>query len=460
MPERFSTHSLDSHPQGEIIQRILAAALNAADPGQAVLAHVRRTGDHLWIGEADYNLSQIHRVWIIGAGKAGVPMLQAVNGLLGDKLEDGVIVVKEGYAGGHSQVGPVRILQAGHPVPDIRSVQAAAETSRLLSESGEGDLVISLISGGGSALLVSPPVGVSLEDIQALTSSLLASGARIDEINTLRKHLDQFKGGQLARLASPARIAALVLSDVVGDPLESIASGPTVPDPTSYQQALDILQRYDLVRPAPPAVLDHLRKGCAGHIPETPKTGDQVFQNVQNVIVGSNRLAALAAIRAAQQEGLDARLLTTYLQGEAREAGRFLAAIARQVSATGDPVSIPGCLVVGGETTVTLKGAGRGGRNQEIALSAVSPISGLVEILLVTLATDGGDGPTDAAGAVVTGETFSRAKQAGLDLQAALDQNNSYPFFDALGDLLKPGPTQTNVNDLVFIFAFNPTPLE
>lgn len=453
-PERFSTYTLDSHPQGKLIQRILASALDAVDPGQAVRNHARREGDRFSIGDRDYDLEQIRRVWVVGAGKAGVPMLQAINELLGDKLEDGVVVTKEGYAGGYSQIGPVRILEAGHPIPDSRSVQAAAEISHLLANCREDDLVICLISGGGSSLLVSPPDGVSLEDLQSLTSSLLASGAAIEEINTLRKHLDRLKGGQLARLSYPARIAALVLSDVVGDPLESIASGLTVPDSGTFQDALGVLERYDLVPSTPPPVLEHLRQGCTGQHPETPKPGDIIFKLIQNEIVGSNRLAAQAATRAAQQAGFNTLLLTTYLQGEAREAGRVLAAIARQVCSTSDPVAVPGCLVVGGETTVTVKGRGRGGRNQEMALSAVNQIRGLPGIILVTLATDGGDGPTDAAGAVVTGESFSRAKQAGLDLQASLDQNDSYTFFEGLGDLLKPGPTQTNVNDLAFLFAF------
>jgi hydroxypyruvate reductase len=299
------------------------------------------------------------------------------------------------------------------------------------------------------------PVGdISLGDLQGLTTLLLGCGASIDEINTLRKHLDQVKGGKLARLAAPAQVITLILSDVVGDPLDVIASGPTVPDPTTFAVAWGILDRYNLLERTPTSILAYLRRGLLGEVPETPKGGDSVFMGVQNVVVGNNRLAARAALAEAEALGFHSLLLTTYLQGEARQAGRFLAAIARQLASDAPPLPRPACIVCGGETTVTLSGDGQGGRNQEVALGAVAEMAGLNDIALVTLATDGGDGPTDAAGAVVTGETLFRASARGLLPADFLARNDSYHFFAALEDLFKTGPTQTNVNDLALVFAF------
>ena len=246
----------------------------------------------------------------------------------------------------------------------------------------------------------------------------------------------------------------MILSDVVGDPLDVIASGPTVPDPTTYNDSLKILERYGIVERVPGAVARHLKRGKDGELPETPKLGDPIFEKVHNFVIGSNLQAAEAALKQAESEGFNVLLLSTYLQGEARGAGRTLAAIARQIAADERPLPRPACLVVGGETTVTLQGRGKGGRNQELALGAVAELAGLSQLALVTMATDGGDGPTDAAGAVVTGETLDRACQAGLDPAEYLARNDSYHFFEPLGDLLKPGPTQTNVNDLAFLFAF------
>jgi hydroxypyruvate reductase len=325
----------------------------------------------------------------------------------------------------------------------------------LLHSAQAGDLVIVVISGGGSALLTAPAEGLALADLQALTNALLACGANIQEINTLRKHLDGIKGGGLARAAFPADVLTLILSDVIGDPLDVIASGPTVPDPTTFADALGVLERYRLVEQIPQTVLHHLRQGAGGLSPETPKPGEPLFDHVQNVIVGSNRQAALAAVAQARLEGMNSLLLTSYLQGEASQAGRFAAALARQIAGQGEPLSRPACLVLGGETTVTLSNStGLGGRNQELALGSVLDLAGLPGVVIVTLATDGGDGPTDAAGAVVTGETLGRALALGLAPHQFLAQHDAYHFFEPLGDLLRPGPTLTNVNDLVFVFAF------
>lgn len=456
-PELLLTSTLRAHPYGAAVARILAAALAAVEPAAAVRRFLRRSDDALLIGDQAYDLGAFERVFVMGAGKAGLPMARAAAEALGDRLTGGTVIVKdEGQTPDDLAVAgsPVAVQLARHPVPDERGVAATRQIVDQLTGATERDLVLVLISGGGSALLTLPAPGISLDDMQTLTTALLACGASIDEINCLRKHLDLVKGGGLARLAAPATVATLILSDVVGNPLDVIASGPTVPDSTSFADAWGVLERYDLVATAPPAVVARLHAGRGGAADETPKAGDPLFARVQNLLVGSNPLAAAAALAAARAEGFNALLLTTFLQGEARVVGRVLAAVAREMAATGQPLPRPACIIAGGETTVTLRGSGRGGRNQELALAAVRDLAGLADVALVTLATDGGDGPTDAAGAVVTGATLAQALAQGRDPAAALADNDAYPFFAALGDLLQPGPTSTNVNDLAFVFAF------
>jgi hydroxypyruvate reductase len=468
-PDLLLTDCLRAAPWGTAVTRILAAALGAVDPAAAVQRHLHRDGDMLRAGEQVYDLRAYERVFVVGTGKAGAPMARAAAELLGDRLAGGVVVVK-GYTQTQRQgnteiedtptshfvsLSPgLRICEAGHPIPDERGVAGARRIAQLLEQATERDLVLALISGGGSALLTLPAEGIELAELQSLTNILLRCGANINEINTLRKHLDQVKGGGLARLAHPASIITLVLSDVVGNPLDVIGSGPTVPDTSSFADAYAVLERYNVVADAPAPIVERLRRGMAGTIAETLKPGDPRFARVHNLIVGSNLQAAEAALAAARAAGFHTLLLTTYLQAEAREAGRMLAAIARELAGSGHPLPRPACIIAGGETTVTLHGSGRGGRNQELALAAVVDMAGLPDLALVALATDGGDGPTDAAGAIVTGTTLDRARALGRDPAAHLARNDAYPFFDALGDLLKPGPTETNVNDLAFVFAF------
>ena len=453
-PERFLTTSLRTHPGGAAVARVMAAAIRAVDPEQAVRRHLRREGDCVWVDERAYDLAAFERVWLVGAGKAGLPMARAAVDVLGERISGGVVIVKEGYAGaGRAAAGHRPVVQAGHPLPDERGVQATRHLISVLEAAGPRDWVLCLLSGGGSALLTAPAPGVSLADLQGLTAALLACGASIQEINALRKHVDTIKGGGLARMAAPAQVTALILSDVVGDPLDVIASGPTVPDTSTFADAWDILRRYDILDQTPPAVRARLEQGLRGTLPETPKPGDPLFERVQNHIVCSNYQAAQAGLAQAAAEGWQTLLLTTFLQGEARQVGRMLGAIARQAARTGQPLARPFCLVAGGETTVTLRGDGLGGRNQELALGAVGELDGLPDVILAALATDGGDGPTDAAGAVVTGETLARARAAGLAPQDFLARNDAYHFFAPLGDLLLPGPTLTNVNDLTFLFG-------
>jgi hydroxypyruvate reductase len=450
---RFACHTLDRHPQGGVVLAALEAALASVDPYQAVKAHVRRAGERLEIGDAVYDLSAIRRVRVVGAGKAAGGMLQALDDILHDRLDGGAVIAK--HAGGADvRIGQVEVLEGSHPLPTEKSVLATRRLMEWLRDGDRRDLVIVLISGGGSALMTNPVEGVTLAEMQELTRALLACGAAIHEINALRKHLDQIKGGGLARLAAPARVASLILSDVVGNPLDVIASGPTVPDPSTFADAWRIVERYRLAERIPAGVRAALEAGRDGRLPESLKPGDPIFRGVQHVLVGSNPQAARAAQEALRARGIQPLLLTTYLQGEARSAGQFLAAIARQSAASGDPLPRPACLIAGGETTVTLQGQGRGGRNQELALGAVADLAGLADTLLVTLATDGEDGPTDAAGAVVSGETLERARRLDLNPDEYLRQNNAYAFFESLGDLLRPGPTGTNVNDLAFLFLF------
>ena len=438
------------------MRRILEAALRAVEPGAAVRCWMSRQDDTLTVAGREYLLHHYRRVLIVGIGKAAVPMGAATAEILGTHFSKGIILTKEGYGKnltGLKDLSGLIILEAGHPIPDGRGVRGAQLITELLTGAGEDDLVICLISGGGSALMLSPAEGITLADLQALTSILLVCGATINEINILRKHLELLKGGGLTCLTAPATLVTLVLSDVVDDPLDVIASGPTVPDPSTFADAYGVLERHGIADKVPTSVSNRLRRGLCGDIPDTPKPGDSLFKRVHNVIVGSNRLAIEAALEQAQMEGFHALLLTTSLQGEARQAGHMLGAIARKIVASGKPLPRPTCILAGGETVVTIQGKGLGGRNQELALGAVEVLAGLEGVVLVTLATDGGDGPTDAAGAVVTGETQERARRLGLSPADHLARNDAYHFFDPLGDLLKPGPTQTNVNDLTFLFV-------
>ena len=453
--ESFLTSSLRAAPEGGRVTRILCAAITAVEPGAAVGRFVRRDGDMLTISGRAYNLQLFRRVVLLGMGKASIAMSTTLAGILGVRLDTGLVITKHVSAIPHF---PFTILEGGHPIPDERSLEAGKKIIELVSNLQADDLLFCLISGGGSALATAPVDGVSLADIQVFTSALLACRARIDEINTLRRRLDKVKGGGIVKMNNGATIVSLILSDVVGNPLEAIASGPTAPDPATRADSLSILAKYELENRIPISILRSLRSSPETSKPRT-RTGtttpdDQIFEKVQNVIVGSNLLAVQAALARAEAEGFHPYLLREDLQGEARNVAFELATFLRQARLTGDPLQAPACIVAGGETTVTLKGNGKGGRNTELALAAVSELADFPGVMLVTLATDGEDGPTDAAGAVVTGKTFHRA--AGLDLHPGdfLERNDSYSFFSALDDLLKPGQTGTNVNDLVFMFIF------
>jgi hydroxypyruvate reductase len=436
------------------ILEVLEAALDAVDPFQATRATLQRQGDLLSAAGKSYDLSRYKRVIVVGAGKAGAPMTQAVEAVLGDRISDGLVVVKTGHSAPTSHV---KVVEASHPRPDAAGVAAGERILELATNASANDLVIALLSGGGSALLVGPAPGLTLADMQAMTGALLASGATINEVNTLRKHCETLKGGQLARAVAPATLITLALSDVVGSPLDVIASGPTVPDATTWGDAWAIVRRFDLEDKLPAPILARLAAGCSGEIADTPKAGDPAFANTQTLVIADNRVAALAAVTRCQELGYNALLLTTYLDGEAAQVAKVAVALGREVLAHATPIAPPACLVLGGETVVTLgKEPGMGGRNQELALAAAIALAGMDDITVVSLATDGTDGPTDSAGGIADGQTRARGHALGLDAEAYLRGHNAYPYLQATHDLLLTGPTQTNVNDLVFVFVGQP----
>lgn len=435
----------------ERVLPILSAALEAVDPINAVKRHMSLEDNELHIGHRVYDLNKYRNIYVIGGGKAGGSMAKATEEILGHHVTAGLINTKYGH---RADTKTVRINEAGHPIPDAAGMRGASQMVDIAADATEGDLVICLISGGGSALMTLPVEGISLADMEALTSALLRCGAAINEINSIRKHLSQIKGGNLSRLAYPAEVVSLILSDVVGSPLDVIASGPTVPDSSSFAQAHGIVERYGLLDELPSSIVQHLSQGKEGTIPETPKEGDAVFSKTYNLVIASNEVAARAAIAKAKNLGFDTLLLSTFVEGEAREVAQAFSAIAKEIVHSGQPVPPPACVVAGGETTVTIRGEGKGGRNQELALAAAIQIEGLDEALIVALATDGTDGPTDAAGAIADGSTLRRAGAKGLSAREHLANNDSYHFFEPLGDLIITGPTNTNVNDLTFVLVF------
>jgi glycerate 2-kinase len=424
---------------------IFHAGLKAVDPARAVTKYLRRQGQKLNVNGQVYDLPDYDGVYVVGMGKAAAAMAQAVEEILGDRLESGIVNVKYGYA---LPLHTVKVKEAGHPVPDKAGLEGTEEIIELLRQTGERDLVICLISGGGSALLPYPAEGLTLEDKQHVTRLLLECGATIHEINAVRKHISKVKGGKLARLAHPSTLISLILSDVIGDNLDTIASGPTVPDESTFADCLDILNKYGMEEKVPGAVLKALMDGSRGVIEETPKADDPVFRRTQNVIVGSNILALKAAKQKAQELGYNSLILSSFIEGETREVAKAHTAIAKEILSTGNPIEAPACIISGGETTVTIRGNGLGGRNQEFALVSAIGIDGLDKTVILSGGTDGTDGPTDAAGAIVDGTTVQRASEIGLDAERYLDENDSYHFFKALGDLIITGPTRTNVMDL------------
>lgn len=441
-----------THPE-MILRDAFDAALAAADPFLAVLQSATLTAGHLDVAGARYDLSRFERILVVGAGKATARMAQAIEALLGERITAGRIVVKEGYA------APLTLItqaEASHPIPNEAGVEATREILALLERADEKTLVVCLLSGGASALLVAPAEGLSLPDKQEATRLLLNAGASIAELNAVRKHLSAVKGGQLANAAYPAQVLTLILSDVIGDPPGVIASGPTAPDESAFADAYAVIEKYGLQQQMPPAVMRHLQRGVAGLAPETVKRGAPCLDMTHNIIIGNLRLALDAATEKIRRSGFSPRVISNILQGEAREAAHFLAQAARAELDAMHPGE-QRCLLCGGETTVTVRGAGKGGRNQELALAFALEIDGLPGIVMLSAGTDGTDGPTDAAGALVDGSTATQARKAGLDPLQYLNDNNSYAFFQRLDAAtgahshFKTGPTGTNVMDIQVI---------
>ena len=432
--------------QKKVLEDIFMAGVKAVDPERAVQKYVRRQGNQLFVGDCSYILDKYKRIFLIGAGKGTAPMAKALEDILGERLTKGLIIVKYGHG---IPLEKTRILEADHPIPDDAGLRATKELLRQAQECTKEDLILCAFSGGGSALLPAPLSPITLDQKQTTTRLLLECGATIDEINAIRKHLSRSKGGWLAKEAYPATIVSLLLSDVIGDRLDVIASGPTVPDESTYSDCIKIIDRYKLGDRLPKGVTDYFIKGAAGSLPETPKPGDPVFSNVQNLIVGNNRESLLAAQVRALSLGYNTIVLSSQIEGEAREVAQVFGAIGKEISQANLPISPPACIIAGGETTVTIQGRGKGGRNQELALASAIAIDGWEGISLLSAGTDGTDGPTDAAGAIVNGTTCKRARQANLYPRDFLLGNDSYTFFESLGDLLKTGPTRTNVMDII-----------
>jgi hydroxypyruvate reductase len=440
---------------------IFNAALEAADPGLAVSRNL--TLDHGWLraGGHAYRLDEFDRLLVVGGGKAAARMGQAVEDILADRIDGGLLVTRRGHA---APLQRLRLVEAAHPVPDEAGMRAAQEMTALLQGSDERTLVLCLLSGGASALMAAPAPGVLLADKQAVTDLLLKAGAAIDELNAVRKHLSAIKGGRLAKAAFPATVLTLILSDVIGDRIDVIGSGPTAPDPTTFAAASAVLEKYGLWERIPARAAAFLRRGLAGGEDETVKPGDPCFAGTAHAVVGSLSLALDAAAARARTLGFGVEIISRELQGEAGAAGRFLAERALRAQAELLPPERL-CLLSGGETTVRVRGSGKGGRNQELALAFAMEIAGTAGIEMLAAGSDGVDGPTDAAGALVDGDTVKAAARAGLAAQVFLENNDSYSFFrrlDAKSGLhshIKTGPTGTNVMDIQVILVGQATAL-
>ena len=437
------------------INIIINHSLLSVDPYLCTAEKMNILGNDLYIFGKKIDLNKIDDIYVVGVGKAVIPMAKAVIDKIGNRITSGLLISKhqiEKKNRGFEE--KIQILYGGHPIPNQKSIKSTKKLISFLKKVNENDLIINLISGGGSALMTLPYEGIILDDIKHLTNILLKSGATIQEINTIRKHVDKIKGGGLARMTYPTRMETLILSDVLGDQISMIASGPTSMDETTYTDAWEIIYKYNIKNEIPESIINHLTKGMQGEAQETVKYGDDVMKKITNNVIGSLVTAITAAEKAAKESGYNTVILSTKLIGEAREVGKVLGSILSNMVESDNLIKKPACVIAGGETTVTIFGNGKGGRNQELALGAIGQIDNLRDCCLISIATDGEDGPTDAAGAFVTGRTKSRAKEKGLDHEQYLANNDAYNFFKITNNLLKIGPTGTNVNDLQLLFVF------
>jgi hydroxypyruvate reductase/glycerate 2-kinase len=427
---------------------ILKSAIEAVEPSVAVKRALTRDKNTLLVGTRSYDLENFHNIYVIAFGKASVPMSKALEEILHDLPLKGMVITKYGLG---SKLESIEVYEAAHPLPDENSLKTGQMVKEILSRTEKDDLVIFLISGGGSSLLALPRKDVSFKEFVKLHETMLTSGATIKEINTVRKHLSMVKGGGLARMAFPAQSISLVLSDVVGDPLDVVASGPTVPDSSTFEDFNDIVERYHIT--LLPSISRLLEDGLNGLIEETLKAGDPVFDLCYIKLVGTNCIALEAAAKKASEMGYNTLLLSSYITGESKEIAKVFAALARSELLHARPMPRPACIVAGGETTVTLKNGGKGGRCQEMALSFAIEAEDHEGVLFLAAGTDGIDGPTDAAGAFADGNSVEKASMQGMDARTMLDSHDSYTFFDGIDDLHKIGETGTNVMDIYILLA-------
>jgi glycerate-2-kinase len=435
---------------------LLEEAVKASDPRIALRKNLSSSGDGrtLRVGNVDFRLRS-GRVFVIGGGKASGAMAEEAEKLLGEKIAGGCVSILRGTRNMFS-TRIVELLESSHPIPKNDSLEATQKILLLMDRASPGDLIICLISGGGSALLCLPPPEVPLADLQAVIEKLQKHGVTINELNTVRKHISLIKGGRLAEKAASkgCDMASIILSDVVGDPLDVIASGPTAPDTTTFKDAVEVLKSHELWDESPESTRQYLLKGVAGQVPETPKPGSSSFSHVYNLVIGSNKQACSAAYAKARELKLNTLVLSTMVEGEAKEVGKFVGAIGKEIAKYDSPLRKPAAVIIGGETTVTVHGRGKGGRCQELALSALRSIESVRGVTIASMGTDGVDGPTEAAGAIIDYSTSIAARSKSLDIDQYLLRNDSNTFFKALGDgLIITGPTGTNVNDVIVVVA-------
>ncbi len=442
MPEANFDHLSTMRRDAE---SIFSAGVKAVTGDRAIFQHCRMEGSVFHACGICFDLNRFDRIWVAGAGKASAPMADAIEKQINEKIAGGVVSVKRGH---DLQLEKIRTIEAGHPVFDHNSVLAAEEILSLATSAGPEDLVIFLLSGGGSALMAKPAPPVTPAEKQEAVKHLLLCGADIHEINAIRKHISVVKGGRLARAAYPATLLTLIVSDVVGDRLDVIGSGPTVPDASTYADCLRIIQHYGLSGKLAENIVSILENGASGSRSETPRADDPVFEKSYARIVAANGTALEAARGKAASLGYNTIILSSMIEGDTRAAARLLSSVAKEAKKSGNPVRPPACILSGGETTVVVKGAGKGGRNQEFALEAALDIAGMENTVVLCGGTDGTDGPTDAAGGIVDGQTIQRAEKQGINAETFLENNDSYHFLQRTGDLFVTGPTGTNVMDL------------
>ncbi len=448
MTKKVSHKDQPDMPLKKLATTMIRQAIEAVDPAQLIKRQLHLEKHLLYIHDHTFDLKKYHRIYIIGFGKGAAYMAEEMEELLQDRVTTGAVVVKYGHG---RALHRLRLFEAGHPVPDMNTLKAGTELLKIARQAEQDDLVIVLITGGGSALFEVLPREITLEDLAVMNRELLKCGATIEEINALRKHLSLVKGGRLAELIQPAQCVTLILSDVIGDPLDVIASGPTAADNTTYNDVLRIIEKYELTAKLPRTVVRLFQEGQSGKREETPKPGDRIFNRVHNFIIGNNKQALGLLEDMARKHGFAPLILTDQARGEAREIGKLIAAILKSAIMDGHPLPSSGCLILGGEPTVTLRGKGKGGRNQELVLAVLTEMAGISKpFYFCSVGTDGTDGPTDAAGAWIDHLTEERAKNLNLNPHTFLDGNDSYPFFKTLDQLIMTGPTGTNVMDIMF----------